>query len=153
MGERFGEHDDDREDHGGRAHDGCADQHRFGRRLEGVARAVVFFEEVLGLFEVHIDAVVLFDLRLGDVFDERQFVDRLSVVGDRAIGIDRDGHRPHSQEAEGDQAEGEHRRRFHETDGRELCAHQVADRHQDDDRDAHPEGAEVSRHEPRKDVE
>ena len=46
------QHHDDREDHRRRADDGRADQHRLGRGLEGVARAVVLFEEVLGLLEV-----------------------------------------------------------------------------------------------------
>ncbi len=64
MRQSAGEAHDDREDHGGCAHHGGADQHRLGRCLEGVARAVVFFQQVLGAFKVHVDAEFLLDLRL-----------------------------------------------------------------------------------------
>ena len=40
----------------------------------------------------------------------RQLEDALRVVGDRAVGVDRDRHRAHAEEAERDQAEREHRR-------------------------------------------
>jgi hypothetical protein len=43
----------------------------------------------------------------GDGLDERELVDGLGVVGDRAVGVDGDGDRAHAQEAEGDQAERE----------------------------------------------
>ena len=39
----------------------------------------------------------------GTLLDQRQLVNRLRVVGDRAIGIDRDGHRSHAEESEGHQ--------------------------------------------------
>ena len=42
--------------------------------------------------------------------DRRQLENRLRVVGDRAVRIDGDRHRPHAQEAERHQAEREHRR-------------------------------------------
>ena len=58
-----------------------------------------------------------FDVR--DVLDERELVDRLRVVGDRAVGVDRDGHRAHAEEAERDEAEREHRRR-------PIMSHRVA---------------------------
>ena len=45
----------------------------------------------------------------GHLLDQRKFVNRLRVVGDRAVGIDRDGDRAHAQESEGHQAEGEDR--------------------------------------------
>ena len=61
LGQAVGEHHDDREDHGGGAHHGGADQHRLGRGLEGVARPVVLLEDVLGLLEVHVEAEVLLD--------------------------------------------------------------------------------------------
>ncbi len=44
---------------------------------------------------------------LGIDLDDRQLVDRLGVVGDGAVRVDGDGDRPHAQEAERDQAEGE----------------------------------------------
>ena len=46
----------------------------------------------------------------GNVLDQAQLVDALGVVGDRAVAVDRDGHRTHAEEAEGHQTEGEHRR-------------------------------------------
>ena len=45
---------------------------------------------------------------------DRQLVHRLRVVGDRAVGVDRDRDRAHAEEAERDQAEREHRRRDHQ---------------------------------------
>ena len=45
----------------------------------------------------------------------RQFVDRLRVVGHRTIGVHRDRHRAHAQEAERHQTEGEHGRGQHQT--------------------------------------
>ena len=107
---------DDREDHRGGADHRGSDQHRLRGRLEGVARAVVLFEVVLGAFELRIEAEVasnfLPDVRQG--FDHRQFEDRLRVVGHRSVGVDRDRHRAHAEEAEGHQAEGEHRRGDHQ---------------------------------------
>ncbi len=43
-------------------------------------------------------------------FDLAQFINGLGVVGDRAVAVHRDGHRPHAEEAEGHEAEGEDRR-------------------------------------------
>jgi hypothetical protein len=117
-----GEADDDREDHGGRADDGGADEHGLGGGLEGVARAVVLFEELLALLEVGREAEVLLDLVLdaGDRLDGRELEDRLGVVGHRAVGVDGDGHRAHAQEAEGDQAEGEDGRGHHQAPERPM---------------------------------
>ena len=44
----------------------------------------------------------------GICLDDRQLEDRLRVVGDRAVGIDRNRHRTHAEEPERDQAEREH---------------------------------------------
>ena len=52
------EQHDDAEDHGGGADDGGADEHRLGRGLEGVARAVALFELILGVLEVRLEAEV-----------------------------------------------------------------------------------------------
>ena len=124
-GKALGEGHDDGEDHGSRAHHGGSDQHRLGRRFESIAGAVVLFQHVLGPLEVHVDVVVLlqFALNVGYLLDERQFIDRLCVIGDRAVGIDGDGHRSHAEEAEGHQAEGEYRRRQHQ--GHVLRARRV----------------------------
>ena len=62
------------------------------------------------------EAVLLLELCLdaGDLFDLRQLVDRLRVVGDRTVRVDGDRHRAHAEEAERDQAEREDRRRHHQ---------------------------------------
>ena len=64
----------------------------------------------LALLELHVDAEVLLQLLLnaGNALDLRQLVDRLRVVGHRAVGVHGDGHRAHAQEAERHQAEREH---------------------------------------------
>ena len=54
---------DDAEHHRGGADDGGADEHRLGRGLEGVARAVAFFELILGVLEVGVEAEIALDLR------------------------------------------------------------------------------------------
>ena len=58
------------------------------------------------------NAEVLLDLGVDavDLLDQRQLVHALRVVGDRAVGVDRDRHRAHAEEPERDQAEREHRR-------------------------------------------
>ncbi len=56
--EVIGQGDDGGEDHGRGADDGGADQHGFGGGLEGVARAIVFFEVILGLVELGLEAVL-----------------------------------------------------------------------------------------------
>ena len=136
---------DDGEDQGRGAHHGRADQHRLGRRLEGVARAVVLLQVVLGPAQVGREAEVPLDLLLdaGDGLDHRELVDGLGVVGDRAVGVHRDRDRAHAQEAEGHQAEGEDRGRHHDRAqaGRRDA---VGEAHQQEDRQAQPVGAEVA---------
>ena len=116
LGEPVGEQHDDREDHRRRADHRRADQHGLRGGLERVAGAVVLLEQVLGALEVHVEAVVLLELLLDvrDRLDHRQLEDRLRVVGDRAVGVDRDRDRAHAEEAERDQAEREDRRRDHQ---------------------------------------
>ena len=55
---------DDAEHHRRRADDGGADEHRLGGGFEGVARAVAFFQLVLGVLEVGVETEVPFDFRL-----------------------------------------------------------------------------------------
>jgi hypothetical protein len=50
---------DDAEHHRRRPHHRRADQHRLGRRLEGVARAVALLELILGVLEVGLEPEVL----------------------------------------------------------------------------------------------
>ena len=109
LGEAVGQRHDDRENHRRGADHRRADQHGLGGRLEGVARAVVLFQHVLGALEVHVEIEVLLEFLLDvrNLLDQRKLVDRLRVVGHRAVGIDRDRHRTHAQEAESHQAEGE----------------------------------------------
>ncbi len=56
-----------------------------------------------------IDAVILLQLSfdVGNIFDQRQLIDGLSIVSNRAVGIDGDGDRTHTEEAEGHKAKGE----------------------------------------------
>ncbi len=106
-----GQLDDDREDHRRRTDHCRADQHRLGRCLEGVARAVVLLELLLGVLEVRVEAKIGFDLFLHvlDTLDLAQFVHGLGVIRHRAVTIHGYGHRSHAQEAEGHQAERENR--------------------------------------------
>ena len=153
-GEAVRQRHDDRKDHGGGPNDGGADEHRLGRGLEGVARAVVFFQQMLGALEVHVHVEVLleFSLDSGNLLDQRKLVDGLRVVGHRAVGVHRDGHRAHAQEAEGHQAEGEDRRRDHQAP-QSVQAHQIADGHQRNHGQPQVVGREVSGHEPREDAQ
>ncbi len=54
---------DDGEDHRGGADDRGADQHRLGRGFEGVAGAVVLFQQMLGALEVDVEAEVASSVR------------------------------------------------------------------------------------------
>ena len=116
LGDAVGERHDDGEDHGGGAHHRGADQHRLGRGLEGVARAVILFQHVLGAVEIHVEIEVPLDFLLDvrNLLNQRKLVNRLGVVRHRAVGIDRDRHRTHAQKAESHQAKGEHRGGDHE---------------------------------------
>ena len=112
FGEAVGKRHDDGEDHGGGADHGGADQHRLGRGFEGVARAVAFFQHVLGAVEIRLKVEFLLDLFLdvGDLLNQRKFIDRLGVVGYRAERIHGNRYRSHAQEAESHQAKGKDRR-------------------------------------------
>ena len=89
----------------------------------------------------------------GNRLDLRELVDRLRVVGDRAVGVDGDRDRAHAEEAEGDQAEGEDRRRLHHLARGRRFDTRVGDRHQAHDRQPQPVGAEVAGDQTREDVE
>ena len=162
LGEAVGEQHDDREDHGRRTDNRRADQHRFGRGLEGVASPDVIFEETLGLVDVEGDAEGFLDFLfdVGQLFDGGEFVDGLGVVSDRAVAVNGDGHRPHAEEAEGDQAKGEDGGhdaglgRVGVDHGSEFALRdQVGAGHQADDDHAHPEGGEVACRQASEDVE
>ncbi len=116
MRQSAGQGHDDRENHRGCAHHGCADQHRLGRSLEGVAGSIVGFEQMLCAFELHVDVEVLLQLSFdaGNIFDQRQLVDGLRIVGDRPVGIHGNRDRAHAQEAERDQAKREDGRSQHQ---------------------------------------
>ena len=115
RGQPIGQRHDDGEDHRRRAHHGGPDQHRFGGRLEGVARAIIFFQQIFGAFKIRVNVEILLEFRLdvGHLLDQRKFIDGLRVVGNRTVGIDGDGHRPHAEESESNQAESEHWRGDH----------------------------------------
>ena len=56
-----GERHDDGENHGGSAHDGGADEHGLGGSFEGVAGAVICFEQVFGALEIGVDVEIPLD--------------------------------------------------------------------------------------------
>ena len=143
----LGEAHDDREDHRGRADHRGADQHRLGGGLEGVAGTVVFFQVALRVIPFDIEAEVTpdFVLNARDLVDGRQFVDALRIVGHWTIRIDSDRHRAHTQEAEGDQPEGEDRRRQHQG-AQSQRADEERPGHQAENRGTEPERREVARH-------
>ena len=154
IGQSVGQGHDDREDHRGCADHGGADQHRLGRSLEGVAGSIVGFQQVLGALELRVDAEVLLQLGFdaGNIFDQRQLVDGLSIVGHRAVGIDGDRDRTHAQEAEGDQAKREDGgSEHHGRHGRAHAAEVIAQSHQRDHAQSQPVGREIAGHESRQD--
>ena len=153
---------DDREDHRRRADDRSTDEHGLGGGLEGVARAVVLLEQILGRAEVHREPIVPLELLLdaGQLLNRGQLVHRLSVVGHRAVRIDRDSHGPHAEKAECHEAKRENRRREHDRAAvRAMRASQperanpVRDRHEGHDRQAQPICAEVAGDEPGQNVQ
>ena len=111
-----GQRHDDGEDHGGGADYGRSDQHRLGGGFEGIAGAVVFLQVVLAFLEVGLKSEIFLDLAFDvrNLLDSGKLENRLSVVGDRPVGIDRDGDWAHAQEPECHQAECEDRRRDHQ---------------------------------------
>ena len=111
FGEAAGERHDDGENHGGCADNGRADEHRLRGGFEGVARAVIGFEQMFGAFEVDgvVEIFLEFRFDVWNLFDQRKLVNGLRVISDWAVGIDCDGHRSHTEEAEGNESEGEDR--------------------------------------------
>src|SRR5207302_3431950 len=99
------ESENNREDHRRRANDRGADENGLGGRLEGVASSIILLQQMLRALEPRIVSVVLLELLVNswDLFDEGQLEDRLRVVRNRAIRVDRDRHRSHSQESERDE--------------------------------------------------
>ena len=153
MGQSIGQGHDDREDHRGCAHHSRADQHRLCRSLEGIAGSIIGFQQVFRAFELHVDVVVLLQLSFdaGNVFDQRQLVDGLSIVGNRPVGIHRDRDRPHAQESERDQAESEDGWSQHQVRHRRAGTEVVAQSHERDHAKSQPVGREIAGHESRQD--
>ncbi len=133
---------------------GRADQHRLGRCLKGIARAIVLFQILFGLFEIGFEAEVLLNVGfdVGQCLDHGELVDGLRVVGDGAVAIHGDGHRSHAQEAEGHQAESEYCGSQHQGN-QPHGAHVVADTHQSEHGESQPVGAEVAGHKSGEDIE
>ena len=95
-------------------------------------------------------------LMSGNLLDRRELVDRLRVVGHRTVGVDRDRHRTHAEEAERDEAEREDGRRDHRRIARREAHRGSRSRRRaisDHDRHAEPVRAEVAGDEARQDVE
>ena len=154
LGQAVGERHDDGEDHRRRAYDGRTDQHRLGRRLEGITRAVVLLQQFLGQGEIRRKAEVTLDLlrRAGQGLDHGKLVNALGVVGHWAIGVHGDRHRAHAEEAECHQSEGEDGRGLHDVYA-DAAADEIGDCHQPHDRQAQPIGAEVAGGEAGEDVQ
>ncbi len=112
VAENVFEQHDDAENHRGGADDGGADQNGFGGGLEGVARAVAFFEFEFGAAEIGLEAEIFFNFRadVGQLFDAAQFINGLRVVRDRAEAVHGNRHRRHREKTERDEAERENRR-------------------------------------------
>ncbi len=72
--------------HRGCAHYRRADQQPVSRvALKVLPSAIVFFQQVFGMLEVHVDVEILFEFRLDvrHLLNQRKFIDRLSVVSNR----------------------------------------------------------------------
>ena len=162
VDQAIGQQHDDRENHGCRADNRGTDQYRLGRGLEGVTGAIVFFEQFLRFFEVNLDTESIFEFTFDtrNLFNRRQFINRLRVVRYRAVAVNRDRHRAHAEEAESHQAE--RKDRSHDAClGRIRVNHQrqialrnkVGTRHQSDDNNSHPERGEVTRRQTSKNVQ
>ena len=137
VAENIFQQHDDAENHRGRADDGGADEHGFGRGLEGVARAVAFFQFELGIGEIGLEAEFLFDFRadVGLRFDAAQFINRLGVVGHGAKTVHGNGDRGHGEETERDEAEredgrGESELRGHERQQRGILREEIGNEHE-----------------------
>ena len=83
------EQQDDRENHRRCATHCGADEHRFRRCLEGIARGVVGLEVVLALFEVGIKPEILLNVFFdaGNRFGLGQLEYGLGIVRDRAVRV------------------------------------------------------------------
>ena len=57
----FQQHDD-AEYHGRGTDHRRANEHRFGGGFKGIARAVRFFEQILGVFKIRFEAEIIFDV-------------------------------------------------------------------------------------------
>src|SRR5437868_15075895 len=104
--------------------------------------------------EVYVLAEVALDLcfDVGNLLDEREFIDRLRVVCDGAVRVNGNRHRPHAKKTEGDETEGEDRRGDHQYVETKR-AEDVGDGHQSDDADAEPVSGEITGDEARQDVQ
>ena len=93
---------------------------------------------------VDVEIFLDFGFDVGNLLDQRKFVDGLGVVGDGAVGIDGDGDRAHAEESEGDQTERENRRSQHGR-GRSQAhgAEVVGDGHQQHHRQAEVVAGEI----------
>ena len=91
---------------------------------------------------------------VGDGFDQGKLIHRLCVVGHRSVGVDCDGDRPHAQESERDQPEGEYRGSEHARRQRQAHgAHVIGDRHEKHHGQAEIVAGEIAGHESRQDAE
>ena len=83
-------------------------------------------------------------MHIGHLLDEREFIDRLRIVGDRPIRVHRDCHRAHAQKAKRYQAESEDRSSHHQR-RKTHGAHVITDRHQKDHGESQVVAGEIAR--------
>jgi hypothetical protein len=117
--------------------------------------AVIRFEQVLGTLEVDRHIEVLLDLRfhVRHCLDQREFINRLRIVGNWAVRIHRDRYRAHTQESERDQSEREHGWSKHSgSQSQSHRAHPVGNSHQHHHGEAKVVAREIAGHKPRQDA-
>ena len=109
---------------------------------------------MLGALEVDVDVEVFlqFLLDVWKLLNQGKLVDRLRIVGDRAVRIDGDGDRAHTEETKGNKAKRKHRRSDHQIADSEV-ADEVADGHQNDHHEAKVIAGEIAGNESGEDAE
>src|SRR5262249_40214868 len=139
------EHQNDREDHRGRSDDCGSNQYRLRRGFERISSGIVFFEKVFALFEVRSESEITLNIgfHIWNRLNLREFKNGLSVISHRAVRVDGNSNRTHSEHSERHETEGKNFRINHET-AESLLAHPIGEEHQTSNGHSFPEGREVS---------
>ena len=109
LGKTVGKRHDDGENHGGGTDHGGSNQDRLGRRLKRIARAVIFSSRSLARSKFASTLKSFFSscLMLGTC-SMRDSCKPTGRFGNRPVGVDGKGHRPHAQKSERHQAKREY---------------------------------------------